>query len=56
MKEKSTRSATPHASDDHKQKPDEKKPAGKKKDWVRLSEERRFGSITGSNVRVWGDE
>jgi hypothetical protein len=56
MKDKSKTSATPHSSEEHNQKPAEKKPAAKKKDWVRLSEERRFGSVTGSSFRVWGDE
>ncbi len=27
----------------------------KKKQWVRLSDERSFGSITGSEFRVWGE-
>jgi hypothetical protein len=33
----------------------EKKSSSKKKDWVRLEEERGFGSITGAGIRVWGE-
>ena len=33
-----------------------KKAPDRKKDWVRFSDERRFGSISGSGIRVWGED
>lgn len=28
----------------------------KKQGWIRIHEEKHFGSVTGSDFRVWGDE
>lgn len=52
--EKSTSSATPLPEGAHK--PVEKENVPGTKRWIRLSEERPFGSITGSEFRVWGGE
>lgn len=45
---------TPRPEEAHK--PAEKENVAGTKNWIRLSEERYFGSITGDGFRVWGDE
>lgn len=50
----SPESATESISDNNASSLEKKSP--RREAWPRLSEERRFGSITGSDFRVWGDE
>jgi hypothetical protein len=49
----SPESATQSISNSNPSPPEKESP--RRKTWPRFSDERRFGSITGSDFRIWGE-
>jgi hypothetical protein len=50
----SPKSSPDVASDNNAPSSPEKQPSPRK-EWIRFSDERRFGSIAGSDFRIWGE-